>query len=311
MRILITGAEGFVGGHLIRELFRRGHTVGGTYLYTQGDAADVSWFPCDLAERDYIRKIIAEFLPDAVIHLAAVSHVPDARSHYELAFKTNVTGLVHLLSAVYDYTPRCRVLSISSGEIYGQTDLDDLPVGEDHPLVPRNIYGLTKECAEKISLFYSRERALPITILRPFNQFGPRQEERFVTASFARQVARVKRGLEEPVIQVGNLSVKRDFTDVRDMVVAYAHAVEMELDTGPFNICSGRSVSIEKILKTLISIAEIDVEIVVDTARLRKADISEMRGDASKFRAATGWSPSIPLEDTLRDVFEQWVRNMG
>lgn len=309
MNVLITGAEGFVGGHLIKELLKRGHTIGGTYLYTPGVSRNVTWFSCDLTKQEDIRKIVATYTPDAVIHLAAISHVPDARSEYERAFQTNVTGLVHLLSAVTDHASNPRVLSISSGEIYGQIELSDLPVREEHPLFPRNIYGLTKECAERISVFFSRERSLPITILRPFNQFGPNQEERFVTASFARQVARVKRGLDEPIIRVGNLDVKRDFTDVRDMVSAYAQAVEMDLGTGPYNVCSGRSISIAQILDTLISVADIDVEIVVDTNRVRTVDISEMRGDASKFHAATGWTPRIPVEETLRAVLEQWMKD--
>lgn len=310
MKVLITGAEGFVGGHLISELVGRGHTVGGTYLFTPGEREDISWYECDLTKQENIRNIISRFLPDAVIHLAAISHVPDARTDYERAFQTNVTGLVHLLSAVTEHASDSKVLSISSGEIYGQIDSNDLPVSEGHPLFPRNIYGLTKECAERISVFFSRERSLQITILRPFNQFGPGQEERFVTASFARQVARVKRGLDEPVIRVGNLSVKRDFTDVRDMVAAYAQAIEADLDIGPYNLCSGRSVSIAQILDTLISIADIDVEISVDTTRVRAADISEMRGDASLFHTATGWIPRIPLNETLRDVFAQWIEDL-
>ncbi len=311
MRILVTGAEGFVGGHLITELNKQGHCVTGTFLLERPNRNDITWVQCDFTRQQETAAVVARAAPEAVIHLAAVSHVLDAEKEIEVAFSANVLGTANLLAALHGFAPSSKVIVVSSGEVYGQVPRDKLPISEKQVVAPLNLYGVTKLCAEQVARYYRREKALAVSIVRPFNQLGPGQADSFVCSSFARQVAQAVLNKASRTIRVGNLSVRRDFTDVRDMCRAYALAVGKELDIGPYNICSEESISIREILDILIGVAGIDIEVAVDDARVRSSDINELRGDCSLFKATCGWLPRIPIERSVGDTLHYWLEREG
>jgi GDP-4-dehydro-6-deoxy-D-mannose reductase len=195
---------------------------------------------------------------------------------------------------------------ISSGEIYGRATSDDLPLSESAHIEPANIYAVTKATVELLSQLYIARYGLDIVILRPFNHLGPRQGPSFVSADFASQIARMEAGLAPPRIEVGDLTVERDFTDVRDTVRGYWMAAEKGKTGEVYNLCSGRPYTIQHILDTLLGFAQVSIEVHRDPAKCRASEIPVLVGTAEKFRRATGWSPETPLETTLRDTLDYW-----
>lgn len=304
MRVAVTGADGFVGRHLVRYLASQGHWVVGTFLEEKPDLCECEWMKVDVARADQVRELAQYARADAVIHLAAISHVPDVASRPARAFEVNVTGLVHLLEALKG--TEALVVVVSTGEVYGRVPASWLPISEDRPVAPVNLYGVTKACSEVVALYFHRVFGSKVTVVRPFSQMGPGQAPMFVCAALARQVARIALGMAEPVVKVGNLHVRRDFIDVRDAVRAYGMLIERYVGPGPFNICRGTSVSIEEILNTLIDLAGVPISVEVDMARVRTNDIQDLTGDCAAFSAATGWKPEIPLRVSLGDTLSHW-----
>jgi GDP-4-dehydro-6-deoxy-D-mannose reductase len=199
-----------------------------------------------------------------------------------------------------------RVLVVGSNEEYGLVRPEDLPLNENSPLRTNNPYAVSKVAQDWLGLAYFLSHRIPVVRLRPFNHIGPRQSENFVVPAFARQIAMIEAGQQESVIRVGNLTARRDFTDVRDMVQAYCLAVVKGQPGEVYNIGSGRSHAIHEILDILISYSRVSVRIEQDPARMRPSDTPEIRCDARKFYQATGWQPTIPLEQTLQDVLDDW-----
>jgi GDP-4-dehydro-6-deoxy-D-mannose reductase len=281
--ILVTGAHGFVGRHLLAEL---------------GD----SGLPLDVDVTDGATLIeaVAASSPRAVVHLAALSSVADSWSAVADVWRVNVVGTVEVLEAVRAAAPTARVLVASTGEVYGNASRT--PTAEDEPLGPLSPYASSKAAAELAAGQAARD-GLEVVVVRGFNQEGPGRDERFAIGSWTAQLAR----LEEAgggTLLVGDLSSRRDVSDVRDACRAYRMLLEPGVRPGTYNVASGRAVSMQEVLDILLGRARIPVEVERDPARIRPSDISVVCGDPSKLKAATGWEPTIPLEQTLADALD-------
>lgn len=313
-RALITGIGGFAGSHLAEHLLEKGWGVtgierGGVPLAALAEIAEgISVEECDVVDASDVERAFKKLAPDTVFHLAATSFIPTAENAPQTAFDVNAKGSLNVLDACRRHLPRGRVVVISSASVYGMAPQDAMPLKEDRPPNPMDLYALTKLCAEEISLYYHRVHALPVTILRPFNHIGPRQSRSFVTSSFAFQIAEIERGKGEPLLDVGNLSAARDFTDVRDMVRAYGLAVEGCSPGGVYNVCSGRAHKIREILDRMLELTTAGIEIREDPARFRRVDVPLLYGDCSRFMQATGWEPERSLDETLGDILDYWRR---
>lgn len=302
MRALVTGAGGFVGRYLVRALRERGEEVfaaGGPH-----DASDV--FPIDVLDAQTLDAAFDLAHPDVVFHLAAQAFVPQALQAPLRTYETNVTGTANVLAALRAFRDRVarnvRLVYVSSAEVYGAQPPEAMPLEETRAPNPANPYAGSKAAAEAIVLGEARSFGVDALVTRAFNHIGPGQSERFVVPAFAAQLAAIAQGAE-PVLLVGNLEARRDFLDVRDVVNAYAALARDGAAGEIYNVCSGGAVSIREILGELIRVARIAVEVRADPSRMRPADVPLLYGSNAKLRAATGWSPQIPLRKTLQDVY--------
>ena len=297
MRVLVTGATGFVGRWLVRDLETAGHTAIGT-----PPSADL-----DITDQRAVAGFVAEVRPEVIAHLAAVAFGPDARRDPDRAFAVNEGGTRSVLSAAAG-NGRTPVLLASSSDVYGTPAPEDLPLRETAPLRATQPYGLSKVRAERA--VFERAGDLPVAVVRPFNHTGPGQRAGFVVPALATRIVQAA-GRGQGTIPAGNVDVRRDLSDVRDVVRAYRLILEALADGGLtaghrlYNVSSGRAVAIREIVEALAAIAGIDVTIEVDPTLVRPDDPPEIRGDASLIRSDLGWQPTIPLEVTLRDVVEE------
>ncbi|MHB8421075.1 MAG: GDP-mannose 4,6-dehydratase [Myxococcales bacterium] len=299
MTALVTGATGFAGSHLVRLLEAEG---AGEIVGTTLDAAESSRLRrCDVTRPPDVERLLAEIRPDRIFHLAAPAHVGESFRKPLEAVQALTAGAIGLLSAASRLEPRPKVLLVSSAEVYGA---GDGPLSEAATLDPDSPYGVGKLAAEAFARQLAR-RGLPVVIARPFNHIGPGQSDGFVCSSFARQIAEAELGLRPPVVEVGNLSPERDFTDVRDTVRAYPLILERGRPGEAFNVASGHAVPVAKLLEGLVALSRVKIEIRKDGARERALEAPRRLGDASKLRAL-GWVPEIPLARTLRDVLDAW-----
>jgi len=309
MRAFVTGLDGFVGQWLARELIAHGDEVAGGSrnvepkysVLSRLEAESLTWLPFELCNDQTMIAAMQSWRPEAVYHLAAQASVADSFADPFATAAVNSSGTSHLVDAVAHVVPHATFLYVGSAEAYGTVSADELPIPETAPLRPNNPYAQSKAAGESAAL--ERVGAVRAIATRSFNHIGPGQRTAFAVSSFARQLAAIRRAEAPCSIDVGNLSAKRDFTDVRDVVRAYRLLVERGLAGEVYNVCSGRAVAMQEILDMLIGIAGVPVEIRVDPARLRPVDTPVMYGDATKLNAATGWSPQIPLEQSLRDLF--------
>ncbi|MBN2208971.1 MAG: GDP-mannose 4,6-dehydratase [Candidatus Coatesbacteria bacterium] len=306
----MTGAEGFVGGHLIEFLAARGDEVHGTTL-SLGLLGDhiprgVDIQECDVLNEQRLDQLLQESTPEVVIHLAAVSSVSMARTQPALTARVNIQGTLSLLESASKLNPKPSVLFVSTCEVYGSVAEKDCPIAEELPIKPQSIYAASKASAEVLAGFYARARGLPVVIVRSFNHTGPRQAPVFVCSAFAKQIAEIERGKSSPIVRVGNLAARRDFLDVRDVVRAYALALEKGSSGVAYNVCSGRAVSVLEILNTLLSLSDAAIEVEVSEELMRPLDIPLLVGSHDRFSEATDWLPDIPLERTLRDLLNYW-----
>jgi GDP-4-dehydro-6-deoxy-D-mannose reductase len=273
--ILVTGAHGFVGQHLLAELGPRAVPLDADV--TDGSALAAALEP------------MLDFV--AIAHLAALSSVGDSWDDLVETWRVNVLGTVNVLEAA----AQGRVLVVSTGEVYGQAD--QTPTPESAPVRPRSPYAASKAAAE-----LAASQAGPnVVVVRPFQHEGPGRDERFAVGSWAAQIARAEE-VGGGTVEVGDLSPRRDVTDVRDVCRAYKLLLDPAVPGGTYNVASGRSVEMREILEILVGLATCPIEIRQESSRMRPADVPVLCGDASKLRAATGWEPTIPLEQTLRDV---------
>lgn len=312
MRVLITGITGFVGSHLAESSLAHGHEVAGTYRWRSrmdnlvGITDRLQLFECDLRDGHSIRKVIQEFQPERIYHLAAQSFVHASWSAPAETISTNVVSQVHLFEAVREARLATRILIAGSSEEYGATLPEELPIKETNPLRPLSPYAVSKVGQDMLAYQYHQSYGLWVVRTRAFNHEGPRRGDVFVTSSFAKQIAEAEAGLRPPIINVGNLEAKRDYTDARDIVRAYELALEHCEPGEVYNIGSGDVWSIQKVLDTLLGFSNLTFEVRPDPARMRPSDVPVLFADASKFRAATGWEPKIPFDTTLFDTLEYW-----
>jgi GDP-4-dehydro-6-deoxy-D-mannose reductase len=260
----------------------------------------------DLGDLEQVVAALESARPDVIFHLAAQSNVPRSFENPAATLTANILAQLHLFQATLRLRLNPLLLIVSSNEIYGQIQPEDLPLNEDTPLRPVNPYAVSKATQDLLAYQYHVSHQMRTIRLRSFNHIGPRQSELFVVSAFAAQIARIEAGLQEPVIRVGNLAAERDFTDVRDMVRAYALVARHGQVPLAYNIGSGRCVSIRWLLDTLLTFGERDIAVEPDPARMRPADVARVVSDSRRFREHTGWEPLVALEQTLFDVLEYW-----
>ena len=302
--ILVTGAAGFAGSHLIDLLARSGalviawHRPGGS---PARERAEARWEEVDLLDQAQVQAAIDRARPTAGYHCAGAAHVGRAWDSTASTLATNVRGTHHVLRALERAGVQARVLVPSSALVYASADE---ALTEDHPLLPSSPYGLSKLAQEMLGV--KSNDVLAVTIARSFNHFGPRQDPHFVASGFARRIADIERGRWAPEISVGNLDARRDLTDVRDTVRAYQLILERGQPGRPYNVCSGHAIAIRELLDRLIARARVPVEVKVDPARYRPNDTPLLLGNPARLRDELGWSAEIPIERTLDDLLEYW-----
>lgn len=314
MKSLITGI-GFAGIHLANYLIEvQGHEVLGLNIVKPKDlptSGSFGYQVCDVTDASYVAKIIADFAPDHIFHLAAQSSVARSWKEIKETFNINLYGVFNVLSAAQSLDKQVTVHIACSSDEYGRVNAQELPLTEEALLRPSSPYALSKVFQDYTGVYFAEAFGIEVFRTRAFNHTGPGQAPTFVCSDFAMQIARIEAGMQEPVIKVGYLDAKRDFTDVRDVVAAYWSVVERGEPGQIYNICSGRSWSIAQILEILISKSEVKIETVHDPKRDRPSDIPELRGDYSKLNRATGWAPRIDIEETLSDILDYWRETLA
>lgn len=311
MRALITGISGFAGSFLAEYLDANtsfevwGVGLGSAEnLKTLGDR--IVYISEDLADPEVCDRILVQVAPEWIFHLAAQAFVPVSWQDPWATIENNIRVQVNLLHAITRQRSHPRILVIGSNEEYGRIEPGDLPIDEETALRPDSPYGVSKIAQDFLGLQYFLSDNIHAVRVRPFNHIGPRQNDRFVAASFAKQIAEIEIGARDPVMYVGNLDAQRDFTDVRDMVRAYVLALELGEPGQVYNIGSGKSHSIHELLDTLLSMTMVNIRVEQDSARGRPSDTPVTLCDVTKFRKQTGWEPQIDFEQTLRDTLEFW-----
>jgi GDP-4-dehydro-6-deoxy-D-mannose reductase len=305
MKVLVTGADGFVGRYVVPELRRAGHTP--LEMIQPGAAAGLPEEPtavaCDVRDADGLRRLVGRVQPDGCIHLAGIAFVPTGWSDPELVFSVNLLGTINLLEAFRHEAPSARLLVVTSSEVYGRP-VSSAPLTEDAPLAAANLYAVSKLSADRAALLYARRYGMPVMTARPQNHIGPGQSTQFVATSFAAQLADMAdRGGAGAVIRVGNLDCERNFTDVRDVARAYRLLVERGRPGEGYNIGSGQLVKVAEILRLLCHLAGVQPRVEVDPERYRPLD-NPPTLDIRKILQHTGWKPEMDLSDTLRDIYE-------
>ena len=296
MKALITGASGFVGGHLAKHLFSSGDEV---------LAMDPS---VDISDESALFEAMAAFAServDVIYHLAALAHVGDSFGSSGKVFGVNVIGTLNLLESSRKIFPEAKIIVVSSSEVYGRVDSRYLPVGEGAPLAPLSPYAASKVAAEHVALQAFRAYGQQVIIARPFNHIGPGQTDRYVVSAIAKRVVMAKMNGSRSIV-AGNLQSKRDFTDVRDVVNAYRKMAEIGVPGVVYNVCSGKAETIADLAEKIITLAGADVKFVSDPGLSRDVEVTDIAGDSSRCRSELNWRPQIPIETSLKDVLAWW-----
>lgn len=302
--IIVTGANGFAGRHLIHALRARGEAPIAWQRQPQSDSdTSRSIRIVDVLDRDRVRRAVADDQPSHIFHLAGAPHVGDSWKNSLPTLQVNVLGTHHLLEAVRLEQPQCRVLVVTSAMIYkpGPDALD-----EDTPLVPSSPYGLSKLAQDQLARLTVSEDGLNVVVARPFNHIGPGQDPSFAIASFCRQIALIERGLMAPELRVGNLDARRDLTDVRDVVAAYLRIMDNAEPGSAWNVCSGTANRIGDLLDMLLSLSSVPITTSTDPDRMRPSDTPLLLGSHARLTTALGWTPTIPIAVTLADTLAWW-----
>ncbi|HEY3571784.1 MAG TPA: NAD-dependent epimerase/dehydratase family protein [Thermoanaerobaculia bacterium] len=298
MHILITGVAGFVGSRLARHLLERGDRVSGTYIDARPDLPGGELFEAELLDRAALERAVREAAPDAVVHLAGLSHIGESWEWRRMPdyFRVNVAGTENVLLAAAGRP----VVIASSADVYGQVPEGEQPIPESRPVAPQTPYALTKASAERLALAHGA------VIVRSFNLIGPGQAPKFALASWARQLAAIRRGEQEPELKVGELSTARDFLHVDDGAEAYRLLAEKGERGGIYNLASGKAVLMRDALARLLAISGVHAEVREGVYPPRPFDIPYLSGDAGRLRAL-GWKPSRSLDDALTDLWREAV----
>ena len=305
-KVLIIGANGFVGTHLAREL-RNNH-----YICLGADINDISndnefdaVYKLNILDEGSIKLVLEKSRPNYIINLAAISSVKKSWDIPSVTFDVNVKGTINILESIRKIGLKARVLLIGSSEQYGKIDYSK-PVSEECELNSINPYGISKDTQEKIALMYKEAYGIEVILVRAFNHIGPGQGKGFVVPDFVSQLVEIEQGDREPSLRVGNLSAKRDFTDVRDIVRAYRLLLEKGLAGDIYNVGAGIEISISEILNTLVSLSNVNVNIIIDNKKFRVIDTPIIVCDNRKLKDVTGWNKEFELKESLNDILNYW-----
>lgn len=316
IRVLITGITGFAGSHLADYLnLKAGVKIYGIKRWRSRTEniehliGKIEFYECDLRDASSVRDLIDMLKPDMIFHLAAQSFVPTSWSAPAESLDTNIMGELNLFEAVRRSKIDPLIQIAGSSEEYGAVQEDEIPIKETTPLRPLSPYAVSKVGQDMLAYQYFKSYGMRIVRTRGFNHTGPRRPSVFVCSEFAKQIVDIENGVQEPVIEVGNLEAIRDFTDVRDMVKGYWLALEKGIPGEVYNICSGIGWKIGDMLSTLISLGRVKVEVRIDKQKLRPSDLPCLIGNATKFKTTTGWKPEIPFEETLQNLLDFWRGN--
>ncbi len=313
MKILITGITGFAGSHLadlcltkkdvdLYGIIRwRSRTENIEHIWER-----VKLVECDLRDATSTRDTIEQIRPDWIFHLAAQSFVPTSWAAPTESLVTNIIGQLNVFEAVRKIKLDCRIQIACSSEEYGMVHPDEVPIRETNPLRPLSPYAVSKVGQDMLAYQYHMSYRTDVVRTRGFNHTGPRRPSIFVCSDFAKQLVEIERGHRPPVVRVGNLEARRDFTDVRDIVRGYWLALEKGKSGEVYNLCSGRSHRIRDVLDMLIGLVGLSVKVEPEPARMRPSDVPHLEGDNRKFADDTGWQPEIPFERTMRDLLDFW-----
>ena len=314
LRILITGITGFVGSHLAEYLLNKdpGDEIYGIYRWRSRMENlhlvhnKINMVECDLHDSGSVRQMMDKVRPDWIFHLAAQSYVLSSWHAPADTISNNILGQLNLLEAMRELKLDCRMQIAGSSEEYGLVKPDEVPIKETNPLRPMSPYAVSKVGQDMLAYQYYMSYGFHVIRTRAFNHSGPRRGDVFVESNFAKQIVDIEKGKQEPILRVGNLEARRDFTDARDIVRAYYMALEKGIPGDVYNIASNNDYSIQEILDILLSKTKMKIKVEVDPARLRPSDVPILRGDYSKFHKLTGWKPEIPFEQTLEDLMQYW-----
>lgn len=312
MKAFITGIAGFAGRHLTKYLLENGHEVAGleaddvNELKPFIDSHDVKIYHGDLRDEVIVAKALKQAKPDTVFHLAAQSSVRLSFENPQETFSVNIMGALTLLETVTKIGFPIKVLMVTSSEVYGSLKPEECPVTEEHHLRPINPYAVSKAAADLMAFQYFKVYQTPIFVARAFSHSGPWQKTVGVLSDWAFQVAKIDLGLSQPVLKVGNMNVQRDYTDVRDVVRAYADIIEKGKPGEAYNVCSGKGYHLSELLEKYQKLTDKKIKISTDQSRMRPSDIPILIGSNEKIIRDTGWKPTIPIEKTLEDTFKFW-----
>lgn len=314
MSALITGITGFAGSHLAEFLLTKKEIVGGTYILENLENVEriksrIRLWRCDLSDFSQVSQLLKNYRPTEIYHLAGFSSVGKSFDRPVETHRQNFNTSLNLLEAARRLKLNCRILMVSSSEVYGRVPASRQPIKETEPLNPISPYGVSKAVSDQLAYQYFLHYRMEIIRVRAFNHIGPRQAPGFVIPDFASQLARIAQGKQEPVIRAGNLQVKRDFTDVRDVVRGYYLLMKKGKAGQAYNLACQKAYSLKEILKLLQKISSVKVRIVANPSR-RPNDIPLLLGDIAKLKKQTGWCPTIEIERTLRDTFHYWMERI-
>ncbi len=307
-RALIIGAAGFVGDYLIKHLVNDlKMEVHATKLpHEQLDESLAKMYNLNILEKQEVVDLLFKVRPDYIFHLAAQSSVGVAWKNPQLTIDVNIKGSVNVMDAIRELYYKPRVLLIGSGEEYGHIKPGETPINEENNLRPGNIYAATKACQNMIGSIYAKAYDMDLMLVRAFNHIGPNQLPLFVVADFCKQVVEIEKGLREPVMRVGNLKAMRDFSDVRDVVRAYALLIEKGEQGETYNVGSGHAIAIQDVLDLILSKSTAKITVEVDPAKIRPVDVPIIEADTSKINKITGWKTEIPLATTIEETLNYW-----
>ena len=308
MKVLVTGAGGFVGRYLLKALTNENYTIAALGIGCQSlKCSPVSLYEVNILDFDAVLKAMKQFKPDAVIHLAAQSNVARSWENPVETTQINVIGTINVLKAFSLVKQSGKFINIGSGDEYGLTGSEYSLLSEDMKCKPQNPYSISKLCAEQMALQLGKQYGIKVISTRSFNHFGPYQQKGFVVSDFASQVAAIMLGKQEPEICVGNINVARDFLYVEDVVNAYGKLLKNDVPEGIYNVASGKSTEIKDILNVLIKLSNKDIQIIVDNNRLRKNDVKSFAGDNSKIIKAINWKYTSDYNEKLKKTLEYWI----